>query len=360
VRDPWSDSELAQHFAAHARASVSRAPLNAALAGIIARRRNLHGLLAHAPATQRLPVLLLAAIHFLVLDEPEQPLARWYPNITEHPHAPGDRRLAATLEAFVEERAAAILELVASRHVQTNEVGRCAVLLPALRLVADDVGPLAHLDVGTSAGLNLLLPKFSYRYDDGPAIEHAGSTVEIDCSTRSQAPLDLSTMVIPEIASSCGVDVRPVDVTDPTAARWLEACCWPDQTDRFDRLSAAIGVARAAPPELLAGDAVDSLAGATARMSTRGHVVVTTTWTLNYLTPTRRHDFVVELDRIGADLDLSWVSAESPALTPELPHADDLRDEHLTELTVVSWRNGRRSVRHLAETHPHGYWIHWR
>lgn len=360
MRDPWNDAELARRFNESARDSEARAPLNAALSRIIARRPALSGLLAHAPDPQQLPVLLLAAIHFLVLDEPQHPLASWYPNITEHPRAPDDRRLASTLESFVDERATTIIELVASRHVQTNEIGRCAALMPAMRLVADEVGPLAHLDVGASAGLNLLLPAFSFRYDDGPLIGPDPATVEIGCSTRGEAPLDLSRCVLPGLASRCGIDQRPIDVTDPTEARWLEACCWPDQADRFRRLRAAISIARTSPPELLAGDAVDAVAGAIERMAHRAHPVVTTTWTLNYLPPNRRRAFVDELDRISATTDLSWVFAESPALTPELPHGGDLRGEHLTELTLVTWRGGQRTVRHLAVIHPHGYWIHWR
>ena len=360
MRDPGSDSELARRFADSARQSEARAPLNAALARIIAHRPELHRLLAHAPRAQQLPVLLLATIHFLVLEDPDHPLARWYPNLTERPLDPDDERLAPTLEVFVDERLATVIECVASRQVQTNEVGRCAILLPPLRLVADEVGPLAHLDVGASAGLNLLLPDFSYRYDGGGSIGSHAATVQIACSTRGTAPLDLRSTTIPEIVRRCGIDRRPIDVTDPTEARWLEACCWPDQADRFRRLGAAIDMARSSPPELLAGDAVDSLAATVERLADRAHVVVTTTWALNYLEPGRRIDFLAELDRIATATDLSWVFAESAALTPELPHADDVTDDALTQLVLVTWRDGRRSVRHLAATHPHGYWIHWR
>ena len=360
MRDPWNDSELARRFDAQARTAYARAPLNAALASIIARRPALHGLLGHAPDTQQLPVLLLAAIHFLVLDEPEHPLAGWYPNITEHPHAPDDRRLADTLESFVEERSAAVLDIVGSRHVQTNEVGRCSLLLPAFRLVADEFGEIAHLDVGASAGLNLLLPSFSYRYDGGEPIGPDDSTVKLMCDTRGDSPVDLSSMTVPAISSRCGIDARPIDITDPGEARWLEACCWPDQADRFQRLRAAIDIARQQPPELLMGDAVDSVTTTVERMATRAHPVVSTTWALNYLAAERRSAFVAALDRARTTIDLSWVFAESPALTPELPHDQDLKDDHLTELTLVTWRDGERTIRHLAETHPHGYWIHWR
>lgn len=355
-----NDSELARRFGDSSRQSRARAPLNAALAGVISHRPGLWRLLGEAPTEQQLPVLLLAAIHHLVLAEPDHPLAGWYPNISEQPHAADDPRLAGTLESFVAERLDDIRSIVRTRHVQTNEVGRCAVLLPALRLIADEVGALTHLDVGASAGLNLLLPRFGYRYDDGPLIGADEATVQIACSTRGTSPTSLDELTVPEVCASRGIDMRPINVTDAEQARWLEACCWPDQADRFHRLRAAIDMAREAPPHLIEGDAVDELGDAIEHLASSGHPVVTTTWALNYLTPERRAAFVAELDRLAQQIDLSWVAAESPVLTPELPHAADRRDSDRTELSVVTWRSGRRSVRHLAATHPHGYWIQWR
>ena len=59
-----------------------------------------------------------------------------------------------------------------SRSTQTNEVGRCATLLPVLGGLE---GPLALLEVGASAGLCLHPDRWSYRYlDDAGAISEEG------------------------------------------------------------------------------------------------------------------------------------------------------------------------------------------
>ena len=50
---------------------------------------------------------------------------------------------------------------IMSRATQTNEVGRCATLLP---LLASLPGPLALLEVGCSAGLCLFPDRYSYRF----------------------------------------------------------------------------------------------------------------------------------------------------------------------------------------------------
>ena len=356
MRDPWNDSQLVERIRAHERTAFKRAPLNAALAGAISRDRSLHTLLAHAPESQQYPVLLLAAIHYLVLAEPDHDLASWYPNVTVDHRDAADPALASTLHDFVNDRAPAVLELLATRRVQTNEIGRCALLLAGFDALAARVGrrPLAQVDVGTSAGLTTLLSRFRYRYDDHAIIGVDGPLIE--CSTRGDRPPPTS---VPTMAAGRGIDLVPIDITEPDDARWLEACCWPDQKDRFERLVAAIEIARLDPPTLVTGDAIEVIRSVIDEVPGDQHPVVTSTWALNYLEPDDRRRFLAELDAAGAERDMSWVFAESPALTAELPHSEELAGEHTTELVVVDWRDGRRTATPLANCHPHGYWMHW-
>ena len=57
---------------------------------------------------------------------------------------------------------------------------------------------------------------------------------------------------------------------------------------------------------------------------------------------------------------MSWIYAEMPALVSGLPIPDDPDREHRTVVTLVRWRDGVRTVDHLADAHPHGAWMHWR
>jgi hypothetical protein len=354
------ESALARQFAAFEATAHTRAPLYAALAAGIARDRSLSGLLASAPPTQRMPVLLLAAVHDLLLEDPDHELAAWYPNLTENPRRPDDPALMPTFAAFAAARDDRLHELLATRTTQTNEVGRCGFLLPALGLVADEVGPLGVVDVGASGGLNLLLDRFEYRYHtrDGVTATVGGPSavvIEVELTGSVPVPADL-----PTIRSRRGIDRHPIDVADEIQARWLEACVWPDQADRFHRLVAAIAIARDDPPEIVAGDAVTMVGPVVEALAEHGHPVVTNTWVLNYLTGPERVAYLDELDRLGGALDLSWVYAEAPALVPELPTAPDPKDPHRTVLSLARWRRGQRTVEHLATVHPHGFWIDWR
>jgi hypothetical protein len=345
-------------FGEFARTAARRAPLYARMSEGIAQDLEVAGLLLAAPPTQRQPVLLFACVHDLLLaaaangDAPER-LARHYPNLTPEPDV-GDPLPA--LRELCARRRDELDALLRTRRTQTNEIGRCALLLPAFELLTDELGPLAHLDVGTSAGLNLLLDRYHYEYEPGGPVG-GSSTVTLTCGTRGAVPVPSD---LPPVAARRGIDPTPVDLLDDERARWLEACVWPDQTDRFDRLRAAIELAREAPPDVRIGDALVDTGRHVDELAASGHPVITNTWVLSYLTAEQRTAYVAELDRLGATADLSWVYVESPFLTPELPGPGTTSGaEDRSALVAVRWRAGVRSVEHLADCHPHGYWMHW-
>jgi hypothetical protein len=345
--------ELAQRFRASAAVTAKLAPLYSRLAERVADDPATCGLLLHAPTEQRLPVLLFACVHWLLLNEPDQPLARHYPNLTADAD-PTDPYPA--FREFCVAHEARLTELLSTRSTQTNEVGRCATLVPVLGIVAGEVGPLALVDVGSSGGLTLLFDRYECQYDPGGTVG-GPSPVVLSCGTRGDVPVPEQH---PHAGARIGLDRAPIDLTDPEAARWLEACVWPDQADRFHRLRAAIGLAQSDAPVVRAGDAVDDLADTIALVAGHGHPVVSNTWVLNYLSEAQRQAYVAELDRLGAISDLSWIYAEMPAMVSGLPVPDDPAREHRTVVTLVRWRDGVRTVDHLADAHPHGSWINWR
>ena len=173
------------------------------------------------------------------------------------PNSSGGRRSSAidAFRDFCVERSGELAELLSTRRTQTNEIGRSALFVPSFGELAAECGPLAHVDVGASAGLNLLIPHYDFLYDPGGTVT-SGSTVTITCSTRGDVPVPPGP---PPIASSIGLDTEPIDVSDPLQARWLEACVWPDQVERFERLRAAIEIADRVGVDVRRGDAGESV-----------------------------------------------------------------------------------------------------
>jgi hypothetical protein len=337
-------------------AQTSDAPLYTELATGIADDRELAALLLAAPPQQRLPVLLFAAVHWLLLGDPAQPLGRFYPTLTPVGDVPESGAFAA-FRAFCLDHVDELSDLLATRRTQTNEIGRTALFVPALGRLADECGTLAHVDVGASAGLNLLIDRYDFEFSPGGAVT-AGSTVTIACDTRGDVPVPASH---PPIARAIGVDTNPIDVADPDQARWLEACVWPDQVERFERLQAAIGIAIRVGVDVRRGEATTAAIGLVAEAAASGHPVVTTSWVLNYFAAAARQRFIAALEEAAETIDFSWLYAENPALCPEVPGMPPAGSgsKQPTAVGVVRWRRGRREAIHLADAHPHGRWLHW-
>jgi hypothetical protein len=256
----------------------------------------------------------------------------------------------AMLRSVVVQRGEEIANIMRSRRTQTNEVGRCAVLLPAL-----PPGPLALLEVGASAGLCLLLDRFLY--DFGPTrIGDPSSPVHLRCAVAGPAPLP---SVVPRIVWRAGLDARPIDVHDDDAAQWLQACVWADHRDRRRRLEAAIELARKSPPVVKKGDLVDDLPAVLAEVPDDAQLVVFHSAVLTYVAPDRRQAFAEILAETSRRREVVWLSNKAQEVIPEIaalaPTSDELR--FLLGRTRVT--GGRRRDELLALAHPHGAELAW-
>src|SRR5581483_9734788 len=96
----------------------------------------------------------------LLLTGAEHPLRRYYASCVPDPLPP--EGAFPHFRDFCLANETAMRELIATRLVQTNEVGRSACLLPAFSVASQREGdaPLAVVDFGCSAGLNLLFDRF--------------------------------------------------------------------------------------------------------------------------------------------------------------------------------------------------------
>ncbi|HVB91958.1 MAG TPA: DUF2332 domain-containing protein [Acidimicrobiales bacterium] len=330
-------------------------------------------LMRESPPAQRRPNLLLAAVHFLLLGGADHPLSAYYdtmsPRQGDSPR-PGGHGVAAVFADFCRSHHDALLPLMATRSTQTNEVGRCAGLLPALCHVAAGVEedqPLSLLDLGASAGLNLLFDDYAYTYrqrTDGSVL-HAGR-LESDVAIAATVRSDLSGLPglnVPAVAERVGLDLSPLDPTSEDATRWLEACLWPDNLPRFNRLRAAVAVARTAthPPRLERGDLVEDLARVAGTIDPGGPLVVLHTWVAAYLTVERQRELVQAVRALARSRPVHHLYAESPHEVIGLgapPSPEPARRSDYVTALVHTGPDGAYPVR-LADMHPHGKWIRW-
>jgi hypothetical protein len=336
---------------------------------------DLLALIAEAPLAQRRPNLLLAAVHYLLLGGARHPLAAHYDTVrsvlggADDPEAPRND-VTVDFKDFCLAHRTALLDLIAVRSTQTNEVGRCAALLPALSVVAATYPPgqpLSLLDLGSSAGLNLLFDSYAYRYrqrSDGTVLE-AGqmpSLVDLECVVRGELT-DLPDLALPAIAERAGIDALPIDPTSEDGARWLLACLWPDNLTRFERLRGALAIAGTTshPPVIHRGDIVDDLPAVVANMASDVPLVVFHSWVAAYLTPQRQEELVETVRMLSRSRPLHHVYMETPMETPGLPSPPSPSAQPTSGLATALVHldaDGSAPTR-LADVHHHGKWLQW-
>jgi hypothetical protein len=180
-----------------------------------------------------LPLRLLSGLHYLVL---------------------GGEASWEDVDDALDRQSAFLSRWTSEQEVQTNEVQRSWALLPAFLSVSDG-RPLDLLELGPSAGLNLVWDHYRYRYRTGGWGEGA---LELAGDDRIPPPAGLLGRKVSVIRRR-GVDLNPVDVTTEHGSRLLQAFVWADQADRLERLRRAIAVVRRDPPQLMQGDYVEAL-----------------------------------------------------------------------------------------------------
>ena len=266
---------FAEHFAsvgAHAYARIARG---------LAEDEQVVGLLAQLPAgNKRQPNLLLGAVRYL-----GGPVQGW-----------------AGFRGFLLQHWEQVRGVVLERLTQTNEARRCAVLLPVL---AQLPGPLALLEVGSSAGLCLYPDRYRYRFGEGGWVGPAESAVGLECAVSGPVPVPER---VPQVVWRGGVDLNPLDPGGERDVRWLESLIWPGEQERArrERLRGAAAVAAAEPADVVAGDLVQALPELAARAPAEATLVVFHSAVAAYLPEAERDAFV----QVVRSLPGHWVSNE--------------------------------------------------
>ena len=310
---------LADWFRGFAQGAPS--PLYRRLSAAVPDAPDVMALLLEAAPPQRLPMLLFAAVHAEVL-------ARGLDYPQDGP----------AFLAFCREHADALRPTLRTRSTQTNEVGRCAYLRPCIAAAADG-RPLALIEVGASAGLNLNLDRYAYDFGGGVTGGDATSPLTIrtglgggfratTCSRWSRAAGGPPPLALPEVGWRIGIALPPAPDAD-----WLRACVFADQPERRVRLEAALAIAAEHPPELVQGDALELLPQVLARVPAGMQAVVFHTAVTVYLTPDQQERLTALV--AGA----THVTAERGR--PEGGYALEAEG------------------REVGAAHPHGAWLDW-
>lgn len=339
-------SALAKRFAWCAQFMYrDSSPLYEQLAARVADDVALLEIAAAAPVGQPVANLFFAAARFIALDS----------NV-EDPVGIGSMGASVddpytAFRAFCLEHEVEMRELVRARGVQTNEVRRCACLVPALHLAEQmaraqrSERPLAIVEIGTSAGLNLLLDRYHYTYSDGRSLGNPDSPVRISCELRGGGTPPIPS-TLPGIGHRIGIDLSPVDIFDDGDVRWLAALIWPEHVERQELLEQALSLARSDPPTRIAGDAVELLPGMLEDVPGDMTLVVVHSYTLNQFRAEMRECLNRLLTEHAERRDvyrvaIEWLAGEHPLVQ------------------TTSYRSRVTTERIVARCDQHGSWLEW-
>jgi hypothetical protein len=338
---------LARGFLSFAEQEAEPAfsPLYTQLCRSIASDPEVLALAAETPPGQPAPNLLLGAVHYLLLKGVSDSLVAFYPSLTSSPD-PGDA--SSAFHRFCLEYARDIRELLLTRRVQTNEVARSACLLPMFELVARQASgiPLSLIEIGASAGLNLLWNHYGYDYGNGRRYGVPDSLLQIPCALKGDIlpPLPAS---LPEIAFRVGLDLHPVDTGDDDAVLWLRALIWPEHHERVEHLQQALEIVRTHQPAVLAGDALNLLPEAVAEVPPATTLCIFHSLTLYQFTTKQRERLSSLLLEFSRQRPIFRIAFEK------------IRGVDPPRLCLVSYVQGKETTQVLAVCSAHGRWLEW-
>ncbi|MGB8198050.1 MAG: DUF2332 domain-containing protein [Acidimicrobiales bacterium] len=302
-------------------------------------------LLAGVRVEQRNPMLVLATLHLAAL-RGHRVLGPIY---SDARHGRLSDPAAAAREVIrVLNAEPALVRDELHRSTQTNEPGRSAVFQAVIALIgARGYSTINLIDVGTSAGINLHFDQFPVRAsdDDNP--------LTLVC--RDETPVDRSRS-LPKVLTRVGIDPSPLDLSVDDDRLWLEACLWPEEPRRLDRLDAIIAHRPSWPPTtVLRGTAAERLDDAFALGTPDTLTVVLNSYVVAYFPEADQRAYFDDMSGRCANGDVAWISLESPFMVewPTSVRTSDGAKSGATQV-LVTLPGGTPSD--WGWCHHHGLW----
>lgn len=283
---------------------------------------------------QSLPLRLLAGLHALVLTGECPALVAIYPpNPT-----PGDDQIADALRIAITDHAAT-LDHWLDLPPQTNEVRRAAVMVAAGHWLAAQYDvPMRVYELGASAGLNLMWDQFALKAGD----VWLGSK-DAPVLLTPEWHGDLPTGTLPHVLSRRGVDLMPMDITDPKDLLRMSSYLWADQPERLARSKAAASIFDAHVDQ---GDAAGWLEAQLDNVAPDHLTLIYHTIAWQYFPDETQSRCLAAIDAAAQRGPIAHLSME----------ADDRQGEGAA-ITLTLWPEGRKLT--LGRVDFHGRWVDW-
>ncbi len=234
-------------------------------------------------------------------------------------------------------------DILKTKIVQTNEVRRCAYLYPVFAYIHKLTNsPLALVEIGTSAGLQLLWDQYGYSYGSGSLYGKEASTVQIVSEIRGEGT-PLLPLNSPPVGTRVGIDLKINDLSDEQDFLWLNALIWPEHKNRRRLFEKAAAYVLDQDIKFIEGDGVEWLSRISGRIPPNQTLCIFHTHVANQMSPLTNNRLLDTIKEIGKNRNIFHIYNN---IQDGKLHLDYYLDEE-------------ESLNTIAETDDHGSWFSW-
>ncbi len=297
---------------------------------------------SHASPGQPVPNLLFASVHYLLLSGSQHELQKFYPSVINNPR-PAEESFPSFKDFCLHHRKE-IIDLLQKRLVQTNEIRRCTYLYPSFCYIYNKVKrPLSLVEIGTSAGLQLLWDRYSYSYGTEEIYGDPNSSVHLTAQLRNGNVPELS-QIIPTVASRVGIDLHGIDLSNEDDYLWLKSLIWSEHRERLETFEKAAKLFNAYPVKLVEGDGISLLPDIVEQVPTDTILCIFHTHVANQIPEDLKRKLLDNVRAIGDTRDVFHL----------YNNISDIGKLHLDYFI-----NGTEFNEVIGDTDGHGRWFDW-
>lgn len=296
---------------------------------------------SNAREGQPIPNLFFGAVHYLLLKGKEHPLKEFYPSIVSIPKS--YKESFECFKDFCFKYQKEIEFILKTRLVQTNEVRRCAYLYPVFCTIYEKAKkPLALVEIGTSAGLQLLWDKYSYSYGQNDIYGNKDSKLHITAEIKGEnTPIFHTTP--PPVSTRVGLDLNTIDLNDEDERLWLKSLIWTEHSERLFMFEEAACYIKGGLVRLVDGDGISLLSKHVENIPNDSVICIFHTHVANQMPLEMKKHLLQTVESIGKKRDVFHIY-------------NNIQDRYLH---LDYYVNGIESQNTIAETDGHGRWFKW-
>lgn len=291
---------------------------------------------------QPIPNLFFGAVHYLLLKGTDHELTQFYPSITNQVNNTDNP--FPLFKDFCLRNREEIIPLLQNKLVQTNEVRRCTYLYPIFCYITEQTKkPLSLIEIGCSAGLQLLWDQYAYSYGSKQTFGKSDSRVHLSSEIRKGT---LSSQVLnqtPQVADRIGVDLHISDLTNKEDYDWLKALIWPEHVERLKNFENAASQLQLNPPSMVEGDGVALLQSLVEDMSQDTTLCIFHTHVANQMTEEVKKELMKNIAEISTKRNVFHIY-------------NNIHDRQVHIDKIIQKKITRKTIGH---TDGHARWFDW-